>query len=58
MNTQEYIHLRRTAEAALAMVQALAAQVDRVSERVLELEQQQRPKRIPMRLNDGERAME
>lgn len=38
MNYQEQTTLRRTAEAALAMVQALAAQVDRLTERVHELE--------------------
>jgi hypothetical protein len=54
VNTQEYITLRRTAEAALAMVQAIAAQVDRLTERVHELESRRSVLGRPQERNNGE----
>ena len=54
MNTQEYITLRRTAEASLAMVQALAAQVDRLTERVHELESRRPVLGRPQEKGNGE----
>jgi outer membrane murein-binding lipoprotein Lpp len=56
VNIQEQTALRRTAEAALAMVQALAAQVDRLSQRVEELAEERRPRKL--RPNDGEKVMD
>lgn len=45
MNIQEAQQLKRSAEAALVMVQALAAQIDRLERRIEELEQKRGPGR-------------
>jgi ubiquinone biosynthesis protein UbiJ len=45
MNIQESQQIKRTAEAALAMIQALAAQMDRLEKRLEEIEQKRGPGR-------------
>ena len=47
MNIQESRQLMQTVNAAVAMVQALAAQLDRVEARLEELEQRRGPGRPP-----------
>lgn len=54
MNIQESAKMRGQIEAMLAMIQALAAQLDRAESRLSELESRPRPGRPPKERNEVE----
>lgn len=54
MNTQEWQQLKRSNEAALVLINALAAQMDRIERRLDELEQRPRGPGRPRSNGDNE----